>query len=259
MCDPKIRLDGAPGARGRRFSMRVLLALFSLTASMAVVPATAATVSDGVRKLTFDVFLDDRAIGYQRFALTPVGDGMRIETQAEFEVKLLLITAFAYDHRNTELWRGGCLQAIDSRTDSNGTKYAVSGRARDSAFVVATNAGERSLGACVASFAYWDKDVLLQRQRLLNSQTGEYMPVRIDALGLDSVRIGQRNVAVQRYSLKGQGLDITLAYAADGGDWVALDSRLDGGRTLRYRRSPGELRAPSVIQAARAGGPEASR
>jgi hypothetical protein len=45
---------------------------------------------------------------------------------------------------------------------------------------------------------------------------------------------------VERYVLKGQGLDITLAYAVDGGDWVALDSRLDGGRTLRYRRSAGD-------------------
>jgi len=241
--------------------MRSLLALFAVTASLAVVPATPvnATVGDGVRKLNFDVFLDDRAIGYQRFELTPAGDGTRIETQAEFAVKLLLITAFAYDHRNTELWRGGCLQAIDSRTDSNGKKYTLSGRARGTAFVVATNEGERTLGDCVASFAYWDKDVLLQRQRLLNSQTGEYMPVRIESLGPDRVRIGQRDVAVERYALRGQGLDITLAYTVGGGDWVALDSRLDGGRTLRYRRSPGELSAPSVVQTARAGGPEAGR
>lgn len=239
--------------------MRSLLALLAVTASLAVVPATPlnATVDDGVRKLTFDVFLDDRAIGYQRFALTQAEEGTRIETQAEFKVKLLRITAFAYDHSNTELWRGGCLQAIDSRTDSNGKKYTVSGRARGNAFVVATNDGESRLGDCVASFAYWDRDVLLQRQRLLNSQTGEYMPVRIDALGLDRVRIGQRDVAVERYALRGPDLDITLAYAVGGGDWVALDSRLDGGRTLRYRRSPGELSASSVVQAARAGGPEA--
>jgi hypothetical protein len=203
--------------------MKSLFALFTLAASLAVVPATpvGATVADGVRKLSFDVFLDDRAIGYQRFELAPAEGGTRIETQAAFEVKLLLITAFAYDHRNSELWRGGCLQAIDSSTDSNGKRYTVSGRARGSAFVVATGAGERSLGDCV---------------------------VRIDSLGTDRVRIGQRDVAVERYALKGQGLDITLAYAVGGGDWVALDSRLDGGRTLRYRRSPGELDASPVVQ-----------
>lgn len=241
--------------------MRSLLAPFALTAALVLAPATPvdAIVGEGVRKLTFDVFLDDRPIGYQRFELTPAGDDTRIETQAQFEVKLLLITAFAYDHRNTELWRGGCLQAIDSRTDSNGKRYAVSGRTRGSTFFVATDQGERRLGDCVASFAYWDKEVLLQHQRLLNSQTGEYMPVRIDSLGPDRLRIGQGDVAVERYALRGEGLDITLAYALGGGGWVALDSRLDGGRTLRYRRSPGELGAPSLVQRAPAGGPEAGR
>jgi hypothetical protein len=241
--------------------MKSLLTLLAVTASLALVPSmpVSATAVGGARTLNFDVFLDDRAIGYQRFALTPAGDGTRIETQAEFEVKLLLITAFAYDHHNSELWQGGCLQSIDSRTDSNGKKHTVSGRARDTGFVVATNEGERGLGDCVASFAYWDKDILLQRQRLLNSQTGEYMPVRIDALGPDRVRIGGRDVDVERYAIKGQGLDILLAYTMDGGDWVALDSRLDGGRTLRYRRSPGELGASSVVQATRVGDPETAR
>ena len=53
---------------------------------IAILAAAAhASVGDGVRRLSFDVFLDDRAIGYQRFSLTPTGDGTRIETLAQFE------------------------------------------------------------------------------------------------------------------------------------------------------------------------------
>jgi hypothetical protein len=33
--------------------------------------------ADAARKLSFDVFLDDRAIGYQRFSLTPADSAMR--------------------------------------------------------------------------------------------------------------------------------------------------------------------------------------
>jgi hypothetical protein len=235
--------------------MRSLLRLFALTASLAVVPAAPALAAtgDSARKLKFDVFLDDRAIGYQSFVLASAGGGTRVETRAEFEVKLLRITAFEYDHRNTELWRDGCLQAIDARTDSNGKQYAVSGKAWGAAFVVATNGGERRLGDCVASFAYWDKSLLLPRRELLNSQTGEYVPVQIDSLGRDRMRIGGREVPVERYSLKGKEIDITLAYEAGSGEWVALDSRLDGGRTLRYRRNPAELVESSVMQLARTG------
>lgn len=235
--------------------MRSSLPLLALAASLACVPAvpTLAATGDAARKLNFDVFLDDRAIGYQRFTLAPVDEGVQIETRAEFEVKLLLITAFEYEHRNTELWRGGCLQAIDARTDSNGTQYAVSGKARGDAFVVATNEGERRLADCVATFAYWDKELLLKRRELLNSQTGEYVPVQIAPLGADRIRVGDRELPVERYSIKGRDLDITLAYHADNGEWVALDSRLDGGRTLRYRRNPAELSGATVPQLARAG------
>ncbi|MFO0335144.1 MAG: DUF6134 family protein [Pseudomonadota bacterium] len=202
----------------------------------ASVPAVA-----GPRTLNFDVFLDDRAIGYQRFALSPAADGLRIETRAEFAVRILGITAFSYDHANTETWRGGCLQSIESRTDSNGKLYTVRGQARGSALVVATKEGERRLDECVATFAYWDRRKLLPRERLLNSQTGEYLPVQIDALGRQDVRIGARAVSVERFAIRGKGLDITLGYAAGSGEWVTLDSRLENGRTLRYRRKAAEL------------------
>ena len=235
--------------------MRTLRTLSAAAASLIAILAAPlhASVDGGIRRLSFDVFLDDREIGFQRFSLTPTGDGMRIETQAQFEVKLLRITAFAYDHRNTELWRGDCLRAIDARTDSNGRMFTVNGRLQGAAFVVATKEGERALGDCVASFAYWDKDVLLRRQTLLNSQTGEYVPVRIAPLGPGTQRIGARDLAVERYAMSGKGIDITLAYATGSKEWVALDSRLESGRTLRYRRNAAELERLSAAPAARPG------
>ena len=220
-------------------TMLIVAASLSVSSPMPV----SASVADGVRQLNFDVFLDDREIGFQRFTLTPTESGKRIETEAKFEVKFLRITAFAYDHRNTEVWRDGCLQTIDARTDSNGKKQTVSGRDRGSMFVIASSEGERTLGDCVASFAYWDRDLLLQRQRLLNSQTGEYTPIRVSRLGLGSVRLAKREVAVERYAIRGAGIDISIAYTVDSGEWVSLDSKLDGGRTLRYLRSPDTIPA----------------
>ena len=230
------------------------VAILSIAAAslMAVLAAPLqANGAAGARKLSFDVFLDDRAIGYQRFSLTPTGDATRIDTQARFEVKLLRITAFAYDHRNTELWRDGCLRSIDARTDSNGKKSTVNGRSQGGTFIVATKDGERSLGDCIATFAYWDKGVLLRSKTLLNSQTGEYVPVQIAPLGAGTKRIGSRDVAVKRYALKGKGIDITLAYATGSDEWVALDSRMEGGRILRYRRSAAEVDRLTAAQPAR--------
>ena len=99
-------------------TMLIVAVSLSVSSPMPV----SASVADGVRQLNFDVFLDDREIGFQRFTLTPTDNGKRIETEAKFEVKFLRITVFAYDHRNTKEWRDGCLQTIDARTNSNNKK-----------------------------------------------------------------------------------------------------------------------------------------
>lgn len=211
----------------------VLLSIF--VGSMQYVPAVADTME--ARQLDFDVFLDDRPIGYQRFALLPVGDSLQIETRAEFAVKFLGITAFEYFHQNVEKWRGRCLQSIESDTDSNGKTFRVSGRADDDGFRVAGESDGQRLQGCVASFAYWDRTQLLGRNQLLNPQTGEHVAVEVVPVGQRPLRLGEREYKVEQYSLRGKDIDIVLSYAAGSGEWLALDSRLDGGRVLRYRRS----------------------
>jgi hypothetical protein len=204
------------------------------------------------RQWNFEVYLDDREIGSHHFQLSDSEDGLRLQTHAEFSVKFLMITVYAYEHRNAEIWQGGCLRSIEARTDSNGDHSRVSGVARDGQLVVSTAAGVQRLDECVATFAYWDRR-LLERQRLLNPQTGEYLPVRLEKLDSGSMVLGQRRITVQRYALTAEKMDIELAYEADTGEWVALDSQVEGGRVLRYRRNPQDLAAPAG--AARAGGP----
>jgi hypothetical protein len=215
------------------FRSFILAALATLTTLWLPV----ATAETGVRPLAFEVFLDDRPIGYQRFDLIPESGGERIESRADFAVKFLGVTAFSYEHRNVERWRDGCLQSIDSRTDSNGTRYLVAGRRAADAFVVDSGAGPQRLSDCIGSFAYWDKRKLLGRRMLLNPQTGDYVQVEIRALGQGQLRLDGRDVPVERYALRGTDLDITLAYALEGDEWVGLDSKVAGGRMLRYRRT----------------------
>jgi hypothetical protein len=219
-------------------------AILLLACCAGAMPAgTALADLPAMRQWNFNVYLDDREVGYHRFRLNDSADGMRLETHAKFTVKMFLLTVFAYEHHNTEFWRDGCLQRIESRTDSNGEYYQVNGVARDGELLVSNEVGEQRLDGCVTTFAYWDRR-LLERGRLLNAQTGEYQPVALKPLGPGSLVLGERTIAVQRYALTANKMDIELAYAADGGEWVALDSRLEQGRVLQYRRDPGDLRGP---------------
>lgn len=180
----------------------------------------------------FRVFLDDREIGHHHFSLTRDGDEERLATEAKFKVTLLKIPVFRYQHGNVERWNGDCLQQITSSTDQNGTEYRVEGQATDNGFQVKTKSGELQLPACISTFAYWDKS-FLQRERLLNSQTGEYLDVDVAYLGEKSLPEDKDSRQGHHYRLTAKQLDIEVWYSDDD-QWLALQSTTESGRLLRY-------------------------
>lgn len=219
--------------------MKILYALMS--ALMLASPvAGAQQPAETATEWQFDVFLGDKEIGYHRFSASALEDAWLVQNEASFEVRFLFIKAFEYEHSNSEVWRGGCLRSIDARTNSNGQQLQVLGRQQAEAFVLEEQGGDRTVDDCVATFAYWDRN-LLQRGRLLNAQTGEYLAVDYKNLPGDSLRIGERLFEVERLHLSARGLDIVVSYDRDSGQWLALESTLKNGRTLVYRRSAGYL------------------
>lgn len=182
----------------------------------------------------FDVYLDDRLIGHHHFEKTRAGPITTIESRARFEVSIWFIPAYRYEHTNVEQWANGCLRRIDAVTDDNGERYVVAGQRREDQFVIRTQADTRELDSCVRSFAYWDKDKL-RAPRLLNAQTGEYVAVRLEPLGTETLQLGTRQVLSERYRLSGEDLRIDLWYSKDN-DWLALETTAEGGRRLLYRK-----------------------
>jgi hypothetical protein len=189
----------------------------------------------------FTVFLDQREIGSHRFSLTPgAADGMTLTSRAALRVRILGISAYRYDHDDTEQWSGGCLRAIASRTTSGGKTFQVDGASTAAGLmlkkVVEGKHTDATHGGCISSFAYWDGPSLLQQKQLLNSQTGELLAVQIAPLEPATVERGGRKIAVNRYRIIATATDITLGYAQEGGDWLSLESVVEGGRHLRYVR-----------------------
>ena len=219
-----------------------------LLASIVAYPAWSSTMPtlQGTRTLTLDVFLDERPIGRQRFDLQPTTTGLRIVSAADFEVRILGFKAFGYTHRNQEEWRNGCLEKIRSSTDSNGRRYQVDGGLEGGTLTVVATGVTAQMTDCVGSFAYWDKSQLVSREKLLNPQTGEYMSIKVTRQGEGVLRIDERDLPVESYALTGKGIDIALHYSLVDGDWLGLDSRVENGRTLRYRRDPAELPGSAI-------------
>jgi hypothetical protein len=185
------------------------------------------------REWNFQVYLNDDPIGFHNFRLQPQDGGYQLETEAEFKVKFLFVTAYRYEHENLETWRNGCLERIESTTNDNGDRYRIVGAREEGGFDLAGSAAPASLDAgCVRTFAYWDLDKL-RDTRLLNPQTGEYLPIDIALVGRESIEVGGRTVDAERYSLNAEGLDLDLWYTPEG-EWLKLTSNVEEGRQLRY-------------------------
>ena len=212
--------------------MRALIAIVAaLAATAAAASSQGMSGRETGREWNFRVLLDGKEVGWHRYVVRADGDATEVESRAQFDVRFLFLDAYRYRHEARERWRGACLDELQSRTETNGTVEAVAAVASDEALVVAGPAGDARLPGCVMSFAYWDPRVL-GATRLLNSQTGELLPVRVDARGTERVTVAGRSVPATRHRLSAPELQIDLWYA--DGRWVALEAPTPGGRVLRY-------------------------
>ena len=181
----------------------------------------------------FRVMLDDTPIGYHKVSINRENNQKTVHTQASFDVRILFIPVYSYEHETREFWKDNCLVQIDSKTDDNGDLYFVSSVRSDLELSLETQDGTTSLDGCVRTFAYWDAE-LLKSERLLNTQTGEYEPVSVTDLGMGTLSIDEyEEVEARHFRLVCKDMTIDLWYTSDM-HWLALESVTESGAVLRY-------------------------
>jgi len=184
----------------------------------------------------FRVFLDDKEIGTHRFDLIDKGGSERqLVSQARMAVKVLFVTAYTYDHHDVEDWNGDCLSKLTSKTDDNGDEHQVNVQRQGDATIVQTGKGKQTLGDCVMTFAYWNP-AMLKQTRLVNSQDGENVEVKITDAGADPIVVRGVKTQARRYELRStnQKLSIDLWYSPSD-EWLALESKTERGQKLIYK------------------------
>lgn len=214
--------------------IRFLIAscLCLLAPSMALSGGTSSGPEPAEQEWNFRVFLDDREIGFHNFELTVEDGTRRVTTEAEFRVRFLFFTAYRYEHENEETWEGDCLKRIESRTDDNGRRFAVRGLRQQDRFALDASNASVGLPDCIKTFAYWNPSIL-EESTLLNSQTGELLPVNVELVAEEVLDVRGEQMPARRYRLEAQNLELYIWYSDDL-EWLALESTVDGGRKLRY-------------------------
>ena len=183
----------------------------------------------------FTVYLGEKKIGRHSYEVSNDAGITQVRSEARFRYRFLLIPAYRYDHSAAERWSDDCLLGLDADTVTNGDRVQVSGERDGDRFMVLNDEGSADLPECVMSFAYWNPDVL-QQEQLLNPQTGEFVPVEIEAVGEDQLEIRGELVSARRYQLRAYDLNLTLWYSDDD-EWLGLQSVARNGRVVRYELS----------------------
>jgi len=202
------------------------LALAAL-APMALAPmADAAPIPGGADawRIDFTVQRNGAPIGSHAIAVRRDGRETTVEVAIDLEVKLAFVTVYRYRHRNTETWRDGRLVAIETTTEDNGTRHAVSGRATAEGFRVQSDAGTVTAPADIVPTSYWNPETV-RRTRLLDTQRGRILEVAVTpaaAAGMTSRDPGRR------YRMTGD-LALDLWYGP-GGVLAKLAFELKGDR-----------------------------
>lgn len=181
------------------------------------------------RSWNFEVFLNDKKVGWHHFVLAALDGEMQLTSTASFDFKVFLFYPVKYRHRAVERWRDGCLVAIESHTEKRGKTMAFVGQQTAEGFSVSVGEERRLLPSCVRSFTYWNLD-WLDGDALLNGENGEYWSVAIDR---------KKTPSGEELTLTTPAGDIRLRYDQRG-DWQYLESKITAVGMLSYRRQVGE-------------------
>lgn len=195
--------------------------------------ASSASLMAAGQEWRFQVYLDDKEIGYHDFILQEHDDQRMLQSEANFEYRLMFVKLFGYEHENTETWVGDCLTGIESTTDANGKPFQVTGSLQGDRFVLSGTAGDAELPSCSMSFAYWNP-VFLQADRLINAQNGEVLDIEVSEPELVELEVRGVMQPAYRYELGAGELKIDLWYS-ENHEWLALETEARGGRRLRYK------------------------
>lgn len=155
-------------------------------------------------QLEFDMLRKGKDIGDHRIAYTLTDEHLIVDVNIKIKVKFAFITAFKYVHQNREVWSrdGSRLLSIETKTNDNGRKFEVVGKAVDDGFEVKSGDDVQLVDKTITPTSYWHPRTI-EMTSLLNTQKGE----------MAQVELVQKD---GRYSITGDIRDVNLTYDERG-------------------------------------------
>jgi len=212
--------------------------LFCLALTAISVPVQACSRSPGqdAYEVRHEVFGE---IGRHVITYSCEGDDLVVETEIEGEATVLSVPVYSLRGHYREVWRGDRLISFDSRVNDNGELFEVKARAEDDQMSIDRRRGVIEAPASIISDHPWNHAVI-DRTLLFDARRGKLRHVEIEPAGEDNLVIGGRDVAAQKYVMRGD-LERVLWYGEDGA-WLQSQLEYGGSKVFVTRQGSGTAR-----------------
>lgn len=181
--------------------------------------------------ILFDVIRNHDVIGTHRVEFQGKSGEFSVRTIIDITVRVLGLTVFVYRHDGTERWKGGLLQAFDSKTTDDDSEFFVTGRAEAGAFRVINRKGTEMAPADIMVGSYWTPEIAQQSQ-LIDPQRGRVKTQQLLSTDKMDLQLGKTSIQATRYQVTGVS-EGWVAYDI-GNRWVAAQLKKKGA-DISYR------------------------
>lgn len=216
--------------------------LFAVALATAEPRATRAAGIPAEGTLSFVVLRGDREVGRHVLRFTRDGASLTVDIRVDAHVDVAFITVYRYTHRAREIWREDTLVALESQTDEDGDKKAVTAQAVGDHLQIVGGDGPLTMPLGTLPASYWNIGIVRQ-PILLDARSG--IPLAIEAAdrGDGTVETRRGKVRARHFHLLGYEVrkgrrakdpsyDMDLWY--DSGDRLIGMTFRYRGETIRY-------------------------
>jgi hypothetical protein len=171
-------------------------------------------------RLAFQVFRNGTKVGEHQMSFAGDDDSRTITTNVDMVVKVGPVPVYKYKHTATERWADGRFVSIDATTNGNGKIQKTSARALPGFVQITGPKGAVRGPADAVPLSHWNQASF--GKPLFNQQEGKMLKVTCT------------KVKTGHWQVRGEA-EIDDFYDA-GGNWLALQGKLDDGSKMEYRR-----------------------
>ncbi len=180
--------------------------------------------------LSFLITRKGKKIGYQHIDFELQNNGsLKVSIHIDIRVKLSFITIYDFLHDNTEIWKEGNLQSLNSRTLRDGKSLNLSVKRVEGMLVIDNGEHEDIRAGSLKPSSYWYADFTLQ-ERAIDTVTGKVLELTALYEGVEETATGEET----HYFTLNKDIPADIIYS-DMGHWVGF--KFGKSRHVRYNRA----------------------